>query len=193
VRHHGTHVNPARTLPPVTRSGPTSTHPAAAPDVGWFAVWTRSRHEAGVFRQLDEKGLEAFLPTVPRWSRWKDRRKRIDWPLFPGYCFVRIDPVDSLVVLKCSGVVKLVSTDGKPAPIPDQEIENLRTLVMSDLSYDPCPLIKVGSIVEVIAGPLKGVTGRLIRKGTHARLLLSVDLIGQGVSVQIDASDIKEY
>jgi transcription antitermination factor NusG len=137
--------------------------------------------------------MEAFLPTVARWSRWKDRRKRIDWPLFPGYCFVRIDPADTLAVLKCTGVVKIVTAEGKPAPIPDREIESIRTLVMSELSYDPCPLIKLGSVVEVVAGPLKGVTGRLVRKGSHARLILSVDLIGQGVSVEIDASDVKEY
>ena len=193
MRQPSIHVNPAQTIPPAARPGLTCTYPADAPDVGWFAVWTRSRHEAQVSRQLEEKALDAFLPSVPRWSRWKDRRKRIDWPLFPGYCFVRIDPADSLLVLKCRGVVKLVSIEGRPAPIPDQEIENIRTLVTSDLSYDPCPLIKVGAIVEVIAGPLKGVTGRLIRKGTHARLLLSVDLIGQGVSVQIDAADIREY
>src|SRR5690348_5115749 len=78
----------------------------------WFAVWTRSRHEGRVVSQLENKGIEAFLPTITRWSRWKDRKKRIDWPLFPGYCFVHIDPRDSLPVLKCAGVVKLVSFEG---------------------------------------------------------------------------------
>jgi len=159
----------------------------------WFAVWTRSRHEARVFEQLEGKAVEAFLPTVTRWSRWKDRRKRIDWPLFPGYCFVRIDLADSLRVLKCSGVVSLVSIDGRPAAIPEGEIESIRVLVESELSYDPCPLVKVGQLVEVVAGPLKGVVGRLVRKGTNARLVLSVDLIGQGVSAQIDAADVRPY
>ena len=50
----------------------------------WFALWTRSRHEQVVREQLDQKHIEAFLPTVTRWSRWKDRKKKIDWPLFPG-------------------------------------------------------------------------------------------------------------
>jgi transcriptional antiterminator NusG len=163
------------------------------PAPAWFAVWTRSRHEAVVAEQLTRKGIEAFLPTLPRWSRWKDRRKRIDWPLFPGYCFARIDPVNSLAVRSCSGVVMLVSTDGRPAPIPDSEIDSVRQLVMSDLQYDPCPLINEGDLVEVIAGPLRGVVGRLVRKGSHARLTLSVDLIGQGVSVEVDAADVRPY
>ncbi len=79
------------------------------------------------------------------------------------------------------------------APIPDGEIESLRLLVESDLAYDPCPLIHAGMMVEVAHGPLKGVVGRLVRKGAHARLVLSVDLIGQAVSVEVDASDVKPY
>ena len=67
----------------------------------------------------NSKGLDAFLPTIPKWSRWKDRKKKIDWPLFPGYCFARFDPVNRLAVLKCAGVVSIVSFNGEIAPIPD--------------------------------------------------------------------------
>lgn len=162
-------------------------------DVAWFAVWTRSRHEASVLSQLESKQIEAFLPTIPRWSRWKDRKKRVEWPLFPGYCFARIDPMDSLSVVKCSGVVSLVCFEGQPAAIPDREIESLRTLVASELRYDPCPLIHEGMFVEVQWGPLRGVVGRLVRKGSRARLVLSVDLIAQGVSVEVDAADVRPY
>ena len=159
----------------------------------WFAVWTRARHEVAVARQLRLKEVEGFLPTFPRWSRWKDRKKRIDWPLFPGYCFVRIDPAESLAVLKCTGVVGLVSFQGTPAPIPDLEIESIRTLIASHLPYDPCPLVREGDRVEVVHGALKGVVGRLVRKGSRARLVLAVDLIGQGVSVEVDAADVRPY
>jgi transcription antitermination factor NusG len=89
--------------------------------------------------------------------------------------------------------VTLVTFEGRPAPIPDQEIVAVRTLVESDLQYDPCPLIAEGARVEVISGPLRGVIGRLVRKGAHARLILAVDLIGQGVSVEVDAADVRAY
>jgi transcription antitermination factor NusG len=157
----------------------------------WYAIWTRSRHEQGVREQLERKGYDAFLPTIPKWSRWKDRKKKIDWPLFPGYCFARFDPAERLPILKCTGVVTIVSFDGEVVPIPEAEIEGIRRLVESDLQYDPCPLIKEGTMVEVTHGPLKGVSGRLVRKGAHARLILAVDLIGQAVSVEVDASDVK--
>ena len=162
-------------------------------DAAWYAVWTRSRHEQVVREQLERKGLEAFLPTITRWSRWKDRKKQIDWPLFPGYCFARFNGGDRLPVLKCTGVVNIVSFDGEIVAIPEHEIDAIRRLVESDLQFDPCPLIREGMMVEVTHGPLKGVVGRLVRKGAHARLILSVDLIGQAVSVEVDAADVRAY
>jgi len=169
-------------------SGPPST------SIEWFAIWTRSRHEQMVREQLERKHVEAFLPTVPRWSRWKDRKKKIDWPLFPGYCFARFDPEHSLSVLKCSGVVNIVSFEGRPAPIPAYEVDSIRVLVNSELQFDPCPMIQEGMMVSVVHGALRGVVGRLVRKEPQkARLVLSVDLIGQAVSVEVDAADVKPF
>jgi transcription termination/antitermination protein NusG len=159
----------------------------------WFALWTRSRHEQVVREQLEQKQIETFLPTVTRWSRWKDRKKKVDWPLFPGYCFARFDPQERLPILKCSGVVSIISVEGEPAPISEQEIGGIRQLVESELAYDPCPMIHEGMLVEVTHGPLKGVVGRLVRKNEKARLVLSVDLIGQAVSVEVDAADVRAY
>ena len=171
--------------------GPGIPSPAA---VQWYALWTRSRHEQVVRDQLLQKQFETFLPTIPKWSRWKDRKKKIDWPLFPGYCFARFDPADALPILKCTGVVNIVSFDGKPAPIPSYELDSIRVLIGSEMQFDPCPLIKEGMMVEVVHGPLRGVKGRLLRKDVHrAQLVLSVDLIGQAVSVVVDAADVKAY
>ncbi len=174
-------------------SSPTNGAQSPAQRVSWFALWTRSRHEQLVRSQLERKQIEAFLPTIARWSRWKDRKKRIDWPLFPGYCFARFGPGARLPVLTCTGVVRIVSIDGEPTPIPDPEIDGIRRLVETDLAFDPCPLIKEGATVEVMHGPLKGVIGRLVRKNDKARLVLAVDLIGQAVSVEVDAGDVRPW
>ena len=160
----------------------------------WYAIWTRSRHEQVVREQLERKHVEAFLPTITRWSRWKDRKKKIDWPLFPGYCFARFDPADTLPILKCVGVVRIVSFDGKPAAIPDYQLDSVRLLMTSEFQFDPCPLIREGMMVAVVSGPLRGVVGRLVRKDApKARLVLSVDLIGQAVSVEVDAADVRAF
>ena len=168
-------------------------------DSAWFALWTRSRHEKRVRDQLEKKSVEVFLPTIGKWSHWKDRKKKIDWPLFPGYIFAlterqpRADVDERIGIIKVDGVVQIISNNGTLSSIPDEEIESIRTLVESELAFDPVPLIKEGAMVKVTHGPLRGVVGRLVRKGAHARLVLSVDLIGQAVAVEVDASDVKPY
>lgn len=165
------------------------------PDSGepWYAIWTRSRAEKRVYDQLIRKDIETFLPTIRRVSRWKDRKKELDWPLFPGYCFARFDPESSLSVLKCTGVAQIIMFDGKPAPIAASEIDAIQRLVRTQYKFDPCPLLKEGDQVEVTHGPLKGVVGRLIRKGPQTRLMLSITMINRAVAVAFDAADVRKY
>ena len=131
----------------------------------WYAVWTRSRHEPVVCRELATKGIETFLPTVSRVSRWTDRKKQIAWPLFPGYCFARFDRSVLSKVIRSTGVVAVLSNNDGPLPIPHLEIEALQRIVVSGLEYDPCSELVLGSRVRVLSGPLAGVIGRLLRKG----------------------------
>ncbi len=157
----------------------------------WYALWTRSRHERVVTNELHRKGIEAFLPTVARVSRWKDRQKRMDWPLFPSYCFAQFPLVRRTTVLTCQGVLSIVSVAGQPAPVSDDEVNSIRLFVANAVPYDPCPLLSEGDLVRVTSGPLRGVVGRLLRKhGSHAAVVLSVELLGQGIRVELDASHI---
>jgi transcriptional antiterminator NusG len=159
----------------------------------WFAVWTRSRAEQTVRDQLQHKDIEAFLPMVRRVSKWKDRKKELDWPLFPGYCFARFDPRACLDVLKCVGVARIITIEGKPAPIAHIEIQAIQRLVTTQYQFDPCPFLHEGDQVEVMHGPLKGVVGRLVRKGPHTKLVLSITMINRAVAVVFDASDVRKY
>ena len=156
----------------------------------WYAVRTRSRHEKVVRDQLAARSLEPFLPLWTRWSRWKDRRKQIATPLFPGYCFARFQLAEKLLVLKTPGVVGIIGVNGTIEPVSAEEIEAIRTLVDGPLRYDPCPFLAEGMEVEVVRGPLMGVRGRLLRKDRGARLVIAVTLIRQAASVEIDAADV---
>jgi hypothetical protein len=82
---------------------------------------------------------------------------------------------DALPILKCTGVVNIVSFDGKPAPIPESELDSIRVLVGSELQYDPCPMIHEGMMVEVTHGALRGVIGRLMRAIDVAELENALD------------------
>jgi transcription antitermination factor NusG len=156
----------------------------------WYALRTRSRHEKRAHLQLEAAGVEVFLPLIRRWRQWKDRRKLVDFPLFPGYCFARFGSDRRVTVLRAPGVVQIVGDRGGPVPIPEVEIAGIQRLVTSTLPFDPHPYLDVGMRVEVIRGPLAGLTGILLRKGGRARFVISVNLIQQAAAVELDASDV---
>ena len=158
----------------------------------WYALHTRSRHEKRVRDELaGRSNIEVFLPLYHRWSWWGDRMKQVDTPVFPGYCFAQFLYTDRLDVLKTFGVVDLVGPGGRPEWIPEAEISAIRTLVASTLRYDPHPFLREGAEVEVVRGPLRGTRGHLVRKDRTVRVVLSVSLICQSVSVEIAAADVR--
>ena len=160
-------------------------------NLAWYAIRTRSRHEKLVHQQLGSRGVDSFLPTVDRRRRWKDRWKTVSFPLFPGYCFARFPYQDRLSVLTAVGVVQILGINGHATPVPDHEIDAVRLLVTSTLPLDPHPYLREGMEVEVIRGPLEGVRGVLVRKGSRARLVVAIHLIQQAASVELDAADVR--
>ncbi len=127
---------------------------------------------------------------VEKWRKWSDRRKLVNFPLFPGYCFARIALQYRLRILTTPGVVEILGNADGPLPVPDDEIAGVQRLVSSTLPHDPHPNLETGTPVKVIEGPLTGLRGAMVRKGARARFIISVNLIGQGVSVELDAKDL---
>ncbi len=159
----------------------------------WYALYTRSRFEKKMLVDLLDRSIEAFLPMREVLSRWKDRRVKIWVPLFPGYIFVHhVHTAENRYkILNVPGAVRFVGSHGQAEPIPDEQIDGVRRFLGSTLAVDPYPYIRVGQKVEVIAGPLKGVQGMLVKKKGRFRFVLRVDLIRQAISVEIDASDVR--
>ena len=161
----------------------------------WYAIHVRSRHEFQIFDRLKLKGIEAFLPTVEKLRKWKDRKKLVTFPLFPGYLFVRIteDARNMLEVIKIKGVVNIICTlPGEPASIPDEQITALKTLVENSEDLDPYPYLTEGQHVRIIKGPMAGVEGILVEKLDKHFLVLSVDVLQQGVALTINAADVEK-
>src|SRR4030095_4082142 len=156
----------------------------------WYVLRTRSRHEKTVRDQLVRREVETFLPIAERWSRWKDRRKKVAFPLFPGYCLPLFWLAARRRVVNVVGVADLVGISGRPEPVPDAEIEAIQRLASTTLQYDPHPFLAQGMDVEVVRGPLTGLRGKLLRKDRVTRLVLSVTLIRQAAVVEIHPADV---
>jgi transcription antitermination factor NusG len=157
----------------------------------WYAVYANVRHEKRVKECLDRRMVECYLPSYRSVRRWLDRRKEVELPLFPGYLFVRIAYRSRLQVLTVPGIVHIVSFDGRPAPICEDEIEVLRQALSRGTNWEPHPYLKVGRRVRIRNGPLCGVEGTLVRRKEGYRLIISIELIMRSVATEVDEADVE--
>ena len=162
----------------------------AATEVRWYAAYTCANHEKRVALQLERRSVEHYLPTYESERRWKDRRARLQLPLFPGYVFVRMTLRDRLRVLAVPGVARLVGFDGRPIAVPADDIEAIRACLEGNREVQSHPYVRCGQRVRVLSGPLAGFSGVLLRQRNRTRFLVSFDVLERSVSVEMDDSDL---
>ncbi len=157
----------------------------------WYAAHTRARHEKCVDEQMAQRSIECFLPLFDSVRRWKDRRMRLQLPFFPGYVFVRVALRDRLRVLQIPGVVRLVSFNGVPAPLDDEEIGSLRRALSDGVCARPHPFLSIGRRVRIRDGALAGCEGILNRWKGGVRVVMSIELIQRSISLEVDAASLE--
>lgn len=157
----------------------------------WYAAYTSANHEKRVAAQFEGRGVQHFLPLYQTVHRWKDRRMRLELPLFPSYIFVHLPLRDRLRVLEVPGVARLVGFGDYAAPLPAEEIEMLRNGLSQELNAQPHPYLMAGRRVRITNGPLAGMEGILMRRKNNFRLILSINLIMRSIAVDVDVADIR--
>ena len=166
-------------------------------EVSWYALYTRARHEKRVDALLRERGFEAYLPLVPRLRQWHDRKKVVEFPMFPSYVFVRSVRSDLTDRLATPGVASVVRFDGHPIPIPSEEMANVRRFVKalaeSGTDAQLAPLVSTGQAVRVISGPFSEVEGIVVERRGQNRALIQVGIeaIRQGLKVELGIESLK--
>ena len=168
---------------------------AGSQNAAWYAVWTQSHFEQSVSQQLSAKGFDAFLPEMNVWSKRSGEQHLIRVPMFPGYLFVRdeMDKSSYIEILKARGVVRILE-DGwtRLTPVPDAEIDAIRQVVTADVPVYAHEHLAQGDRVEVVDGPLSGLKGLFVQdKPTKGRLVLTVELLGRSVAVEVDCTAVR--
>ncbi|HKV60706.1 MAG TPA: UpxY family transcription antiterminator [Candidatus Acidoferrum sp.] len=154
----------------------------------WFGIQVRTCREKSTNLLLENAGYECFLPVGKCRRRWSDRTKIMEVPLFPGYLFCRMNPNNRLPVLTTPGVIQIVGVGKTPIPIEEEEISAIQKAAMSGLAATPWPYLRVGQTAYITEGPLKGLTGIIIRIKSGLKLVLSINLLQRSVAVEVDSA-----
>jgi transcription antitermination factor NusG len=173
--------------PQVSELGSNSEMPLA-----WYAVYTRHQHEKSTAQILNQKGFSVLLPLYRSLSRWKDRNREVHLPLFSGYVFILAELDQKVEILRTPGVCWFVSTAGRPSSLPPHEIESIRRLTEQSCQFHPCTFLSSGDRVRVRSGPLVDMEGILVRVKNQHRLIVSVTLLSQSASVEIDSNTVEK-
>jgi len=154
----------------------------------WFAILVRTSREKTANLLLENAGYECFLPISKYMRRWSDRMKEVEVPLFPGYLFCRMNPHNRLPVLMTPGVIQIVGVGKTPIPVEEEEIAAIQRVGKSGLPTMPWPYLEVGHAVRIEDGPLRGMTGIVVKIKSGLKLVLSVSLLQRSVAVEVDRS-----
>jgi transcriptional antiterminator RfaH len=159
----------------------------------WYALYTRPRAEKLVYQRLVEANIETFLPIQKTYRKWSDRKKLVEKPLLSSYIFVKTNSKNFPAVYKTNGVVKFISFEGQPVSIPQKQIDNLRLLVNSDAEIEvTSEKFAPGDNVEVVNGALIGLTGELVKIGTHNRVIVRIDRLDQNLILKIPKAFLRK-
>jgi transcription antitermination factor NusG len=161
------------------------------PGSSWYGVQTKPRFEKVTCTALTNKGFSTYLPLTKSRRQWSDRIAEIESPLFPGYVFCRFDPTYRLPIVTTLGVLGIVGAGRIPEPIPEEEIDAIKTVVRSGLIAEPWVYLREGDKVRIFAGALEGLEGLLVRKKSEFRVVVSVHLLQRSVAVEVDREWIR--
>jgi transcription antitermination factor NusG len=159
--------------------------------VEWYALYTRHQHERSVAEHLHRIGFDVFLPLYHEVHQWRDRKKKVEMPLFPCYVFFSGDLNRRFSALNLPGVCSIVSSGGKVSIIADQELDAVRCVVTSSLPVEPHPYVQNGDRIRILKGPLAGIEGIVTRRKDAFRIILSVNMLAQSVAVEIDEACVE--
>ena len=163
----------------------------------WHALYVRSRAEKKVLAQLEDMGIQAYLPLITRVKQWSDRRKKVEEPLFKSYVFVYSNEKEHIPVLSVYGVLKFVTFEHKAVIVPENHILAIKRFIQDFERGEEGKImnnnedLKEGQMVRIINGPMKGLTGRLDAVKDKRRLIVFIDVVGKYIPVNIPRTKVE--
>ena len=157
----------------------------------WMVVYTKPRHEKIAYKYLCKKNIKTYLPLLKEKRKWSDRYQWIQKPMFTSYIFVYAEKNESYNIVQTYGVHHIIKIGGEIIPVRESIIEGIRQLIEGGFNPEPTDYFAVGDEVEIIQGPLKGMTGQISRIKRQDYFILKIDAIQHAIQCQIERRWLK--
>jgi transcriptional antiterminator RfaH len=151
----------------------------------WFALYTKPRHEFKAAEHLKLLGIHHYLPVVSKKKQWSDRKKIVTEPLMRGYIFIFADEKERLLALEEYSIVRCIFDNGKPAVIPEWQMDNLARFLKQENEFYLHEGLIPGTKVLIKSGPFEGVVGVVLESENHNMFSVSIDLLNRSVITHI--------
>lgn len=150
----------------------------------WWVLHTRPRAEKTLARNLLKSQIPFFLPLYQSARRFRGRVVTSHLPLFPGYLFLLGDNQARIHALTTNTVVQTLKVEDQDKLHAD--LARVFHLMASGAPLSPEERLPPGTPIEITAGPLAGLEGKIIRHGKRLKLFVEVQFLQRGASVEID-------
>ena len=160
----------------------------------WYAVYVKSRYEKKTSKLLEDRRIETYLPLIGRLKQWSDRKKMVEEPLFKSYLFVHTDLKNYFEILNTPGIVKFVTFEGKPVPVPDNQLVAVKEFIGEYDGKDDLGQLqdlREGQMVEIAFGQMKGLVGRLVEIRGRQRVMVNIEVVGQSLPINVSRSQVR--
>jgi transcriptional antiterminator RfaH len=147
----------------------------------WFALYTKPRNEFKAAKQLKAVSVEFYLPTIVKMSQWSDRKKKISEPLLRGYIFIFSNEKERILSLEQPSIVRCLTERGRPARIPEWQIDNLKKMLETDAKFHIKEGLVRGVKVKIKDGPFQGVIGVVQEVEVGREIVVSIELLNRSV------------
>ena len=151
----------------------------------WFALYTKPRNEFKAEQQLIAAGITNYLPTVTLLKQWSDRKKKVTEPLLRGYIFICANEEERLLSVEQQSIIRCVFDVGRPARIPDWQIDNLRTMIDTKADVIVHKGIIPGAKVIIKDGPFDGIIGTVVVSEKGKSISVAIDLLNRSVIARL--------
>lgn len=159
----------------------------------WYALQTKPRQEFKAEKQLSSLGIEYYLPVIVKKNQWRDRVKQINEPVIRGYVFIKSNEIERLRALEQISICKCLFDQGKPAVIPDWQIENLKRMLRVQSDYFVYEGLVSGTKVEITQGPFTGVIGVIQSTSEKCTFAVSIELLNRTVIAHLPKDCVEVF